>query len=128
MNEINRLEYSRSLYTEKKNTEGEVTRLPTITALFLYPVVQKQRHKHIDMFDRNQPGAQSERRRRCCGKYCMMLQRDGSGSSLRLQFPFPFVPVATRQSAAHTRTSPTNGQGEQSVTYQPELRLSGLLA
>lgn len=55
----------------------------------------------------------------------MMLQRDGSGSSLGFQLRLPFVPVATRQDAARV---PTNGRGEGSFTYQLQLRLSSPLA
>lgn len=87
---------------------GDLAAKETINFFFFYPVMQKQRHKSIDTFQGNQLGAQSEKRRHC-GKYCMMFQRDGSGSSPRLQSRFLFVPVATCQDATLTLTPAQTG-------------------
>lgn len=62
--------------------------LLVIVAFYIYTHTQTQTHIHTHThtfihFTGNRLGAQSEKWRRCCGEYCMMFQKDGSGSSSR---------------------------------------------
>lgn len=76
-------------------------------------------HTHTFIhFTGNEPGAQSEKWRRCCGEYCMTFQKDGSGSSSRnsprLWFLLPLVPAANRQNITRTHTQ----TGERPISFR----------